>query len=215
VSAARERVLQTASRLFHREGIRAVGVDRIAAEARVGKMTLYRHFATKDDLVVAVLEGRDGPARAALAQAMEHAGDDPTARLLAPFAMLEPWFASPGFRGCPFMNAALELRDPADPPHPARAVAARHKAATRDAFAAAARAAGHDDSDADVLADQLALLFDGAIAQAQTRTDPRAVARAARAAAQALVAVASSSGSRQPSGSARTSAAPGPHEPGA
>ncbi|MCW2986101.1 MAG: regulatory protein TetR, partial [Conexibacter sp.] len=90
MSAARERVLATASRLFGREGIRAVGVDRIAAEAAVGKMTLYRHFATKDDLVVAVLERRDEPARAALAAAMDRAGDDPRARLLAPFAMLEP-----------------------------------------------------------------------------------------------------------------------------
>jgi AcrR family transcriptional regulator len=213
VSAARERVLKTAGKLFHREGIRAVGVDRIAAEARVGKMTLYRHFATKDDLVVAVLEGRDGPARAALDAAMEHAGEDPVVRLLAPFAMLEPWFTSPGFRGCPFMNASLELHDP---DHPARAVARRHKAATRDAFARAARDAGRPDDEADALADQLALLFDGAIAQAQMR-DPRTVARAARAAAQALVdsaAPPSVSGSRQPTGSASTSPSPGPHEPG-
>ncbi|HWI73794.1 MAG TPA: helix-turn-helix domain-containing protein [Baekduia sp.] len=181
MSAARDRVLKTASRLFHREGIRAVGVDRIAAEADVGKMTLYRHFATKDDLVVAVLEGRDGPARAALAAAMDHAGDDPRARLLAPFATLEPWFTGRGFRGCPFMNASLELHDPG---HPARAVARRHKAATRDVFVVAARAAGVTDPDA--LADQLAVLFDGAIAQAQMR-DPATVARAAQAAARALV----------------------------
>jgi AcrR family transcriptional regulator len=191
VSAARERVLATASKLFHREGIRAVGVDRIAAEADVGKMTLYRHFATKDDLVVAVLQGRDGPARAALAAAMEHAGDDPRARLLAPFVMLEPWFASRGFRGCPFMNASLELHDPG---HPARAVARHHKAATRDAFAAATRAVdGVDDPDA--LADQLALLFDGAIAQAQMR-DPATVARAALAAAAVLTPAARTSPQR-------------------
>jgi AcrR family transcriptional regulator len=183
VSAARERVLETASRLFYREGIRAVGVDRIAAEADVSKMTLYRHFATKDDLVVAVLEARDGPARAALAAAMESVGNNPRGRLLAPFAMLERWFASPGFRGCPFMNASLELHDP---DHPARAVAARHKAATRDAFARAAERAGFTEAYAGSLADQLAVLFDGAIAQAQTR-DPRTAARAARAAAAAVV----------------------------
>lgn len=186
MSAARERVLKTASRLFHREGIRAVGVDRIAAEADVGKMTLYRHFATKDELVVAVLEGRDGPARAALEAAMEHAGDDPRARLLAPFAMLEPWFASRGFRGCPFMNVSLELREPTHPPHPARAVARRHKAATRDVFAVAAREAGLADAESGALADQLAVVFDGAIAQAQMR-DPATVARAALAAAGVLV----------------------------
>ncbi len=182
MSAARDRVLRTASRLFGREGIRAVGVDRIAAEADVGKMTLYRHFATKDELVVATLEGADGPARAALAAAMEQAGDDARARLLAPFAMLEPWFTSRSFHGCPFMNASLELHDPG---HPATAVAARHKAATRDAFATAARAAGLGASAAP-LADQLALLFDGAIAQAQMR-EPVAVARAARRAAATLV----------------------------
>jgi AcrR family transcriptional regulator len=191
VSAARDRVLATASKLFHREGIRAVGVDRIAAEAQVGKMTLYRHFATKDDLIVAVLQGRDGPARAALAAAMRHAGDDPRTRLLAPFAMLEPWFASRGFRGCPFMNASLELHEPG---HPARAVARHHKAATRDAFAAAARAVeGVDDPDA--LADQLALLVDGAIAQAQMR-DPATVARAALAAAAVLTPAARTSPQR-------------------
>ena len=183
MSAARERVLKTASRLFYREGIRAVGVDRIAAEADVSKMTLYRHFATKDDLVVAVLEERDGPARAALEAAIEQAGDHPRGRLLAPFAMLEPWFTSPGFRGCPFMNASLELHDPG---HPARAVASRHKAATRDAFARAAEEAGFAKAAAGALADQLAVLFDGAIAQAQAR-EPRAVARAARAAAAAVV----------------------------
>jgi AcrR family transcriptional regulator len=186
VSAARERVLRTATRLFGREGIRAVGVDRIAAEADVGKMTLYRHFATKDELIVATLEGADGPARAALAAAMERAWEDPWARLLAPFAMLEPWFTSRGFHGCPFMNASLELRDPG---HPATAVAARHKAATRDVFATAAAAAGLNEAAASRLADQLAVLFDGAIAQAQMR-DPRAVARAALSAATTLVAAA-------------------------
>jgi AcrR family transcriptional regulator len=183
VSAARERVLKTASRLFAREGIRAVGVDRIAAEADVGKMTLYRHFATKDELVVATLEGADGPARAMLAAAMDRAGGDPWARLLAPFQMLEPWFTGRGFHGCPFMNASLELHDPG---HPATAVAARHKAATRDVFAVAAVAAGLHDDAAQPLADQLALLFDGAIAQAQMR-DPAAVARAALTAATTLV----------------------------
>jgi AcrR family transcriptional regulator len=200
VSAARERVLRTATRLFGREGIRAVGVDRIAAEADVGKMTLYRHFATKDELIVATLEGADGPARAALAAAMERAGEDPWARLLAPFAMLEPWFTSRGFHGCPFMNASLELRDPG---HPATAVASRHKAATRDVFAVAAAAAGLDAADAGALADQLAVLFDGAIAQAQMR-DPHTVARAAQHAATTLVTAAqenqamASSGPQEP-----------------
>ena len=176
----RERVLDSAARLFYREGIRAVGVDRIAADANVSKMTLYRHFPTKDDLVVAVLRARDEPARAALSAASRTAAT-PRDRLLAGFTMLEPWFTGRGFRGCPFMNASLEL---ADPGHPARRVASEHKVATRDQFSALAREAGVADPDA--LADQLAVLFDGAIAQAQMR-DPSGVARAALAAATTLV----------------------------
>jgi AcrR family transcriptional regulator len=176
----RERVLRAASKLFYAEGIRAVGVERIAAEASVSKMTLYRHFPTKDDLVVAVLEQRDRPALGMLVAAAEHAGDSPRDKLVAPFALLEPWFTGPGYRGCPFMNASLEL---ADPGHPAAAVASRHKGATRDRFAVLAAAAGVPDPGA--LADQLAVLFDGAIAQAQMR-DPIVVARAALGAATAL-----------------------------
>jgi len=176
----RDRVLAAASRLFYEEGIRAVGVERIAAEAKVSKMTLYRHFSTKDDLVVAVLEQRDEPARRMLTHAAR-TGKTSRERLLAPFMMLERWFTSEGFRGCPFMNASLELADPA---HPARAVADRHKRATRDEFEALASAAGVPDPAS--LADQLGLLFDGAIAQAQMR-DPTQAARAALAAAKALV----------------------------
>lgn len=179
--APRERVLRAASRLFYREGIRAVGVDRIADEAGVSKMTLYRHFATKDDLVAAVLTERDGPARDMLAAASSHAEGGPREQLLACFAMLGPWFASRGFRGCPFMNTTLEL---ADPRHPAGAVARAHKAATRDHFRDLAREAGARDPEG--LADQLAVVFDGAIVQAQLR-EPGIVAAAAVAAATALI----------------------------
>ena len=182
----RDRVIQAASRLFYADGIRAVSVDRIAAEANVSKMTLYRHFPTKDDLVVAVLERRDEPARAMLTAAAR-SGETPTDRLLAPFRLLENWFTAEGFRGCPFMNASLEL---ANPGHPAHAVAERHKTATRDEFAALARDAAVSDPVG--LADELAVVFDGAIAQAQMR-DPRLVARAAVAAATVLVSAATQS----------------------
>lgn len=178
---ARERLIETASKLFYREGVRAVGVERVAAEAGVSKMTLYRHFPSKDDLVVAALDARDGPALALLRAASEHAEGGPRERLLACFAMLGPWFESRGFRGCPFMNASLEL---ADPGHPARAVAARHKAATRDHFATLT--AELDVADPEPLADQLALVFDGAIAQAQMR-EPATVAAAALTAAASLL----------------------------
>jgi AcrR family transcriptional regulator len=196
LSEAREKVLGTASKLFYKEGIRAVGVDRVAAEAGVSKMTLYRHFPSKDDLVVAVLDARDGPALAALRATAEHATGGPRKRILAAFEMLGPWFGSRGFRGCPFMNASLEL---ADPGHPARAIANRHKTATRDHFAGLTDELGAKDPAG--LADQLALVFDGAIAQAQMR-DPQLVAQAACAAAEALLASASPTKERRARSSA-------------
>jgi AcrR family transcriptional regulator len=177
----RERVLRAASKLFYLEGIRSVGVDRIAREADVSKMTLYRHFPTKDDLVVATLERREGPAREAFEQAALAASDDPREQLLAIFELLAPWFGSDGFRGCPFMNATLEL---ADAEHPARRVAGEHKERTRAFFERLAREAGARDPEA--LSHQLLLLFDGAIAETQIAADPRP-GRDAAAAARALV----------------------------
>jgi AcrR family transcriptional regulator len=176
----RERVLKTASRLFYAEGIRAVGVERIAAEAKVSKMTLYHHFPSKDELVAAVLDGRDQPTLNMIAAAADQ-GADPRARLLMPFEMLDALFKSRGYRGCPFMNASLEL---AEPGHPASKVASRHKESTRDQLELRAREAGASAPAA--LADQLAVLLDGAMAQAQMR-DRATVAGAALAAATTLV----------------------------
>lgn len=114
-SEARTRVLDTADRLFYEHGIRAVGVDRIIAEAGVAKMTLYSHFPSKDDLVLAVLKHREEAMTVYFREALARhaaAGD----RLRAFFAALKGLLGSPGYRGCPFQNAAAEL---ADPDHPA------------------------------------------------------------------------------------------------
>lgn len=123
-SNARQRILQTAERLFYDEGVRAVGIDRIIAEADVAKMTLYNHFASKDDLILAVLQYREEQVNKMFSSRIERhvkLGMDP---LEAFFATLKQWFESPGFRGCSFINASVEL---ADADHPASQFAAEHK----------------------------------------------------------------------------------------
>ena len=114
-SEARQRILETADRLFYREGVRAVGIDRVIAEADVAKATLYSHFPSKDDLIVAVLRHREESVLAFFRTAMERHGRRTKDRLRAFFAALKDWFRSPDFRGCAFINAAVEL---ADPDHP-------------------------------------------------------------------------------------------------
>jgi AcrR family transcriptional regulator len=138
-SAARDRILSTASRLFYATGIRAVGVDRVIAEAQVARMTFFRHFPTKDDLVVAFLSGHVERARADLAQVRAAAGGDwPRAVLGWVLVTTEP--AAAGFRGCEFINTAAEFCDPA---HPVRTVVAEHRAWVRDVLSEALFELGH------------------------------------------------------------------------
>jgi AcrR family transcriptional regulator len=114
-SEARQRILETADRLFYQNGIRAVGVDRVIAEAGVAKMTLYAHFPSKDDLIVAVLRHREDALREFVGEAMGRHAKRAKDRLRAFFAALKDLFSQSGFRGCPFQNALAEL---ADPDHP-------------------------------------------------------------------------------------------------
>jgi AcrR family transcriptional regulator len=114
-SEARQRILETADRLFYQEGVRAVGIDRIIAEAEVAKMSLYKHFPSKDDLILAVLKYREECVLAFFRSAMERQGKKAKSPLQAFFAALKEFFESPGFRGCPFQNAAVELADAGHP----------------------------------------------------------------------------------------------------
>jgi AcrR family transcriptional regulator len=123
-SEARQRILETADRLFYQEGVRAAGIDRIIAEARVAKMSLYNHFASKDDLVLAVLKYREEVVLEFFRSAMERHRKKAKNPLRAFFAALKDFFESPGFRGCPFQNAAVEL---ADPTHPGTEFVRGHK----------------------------------------------------------------------------------------
>lgn len=123
-SAARQRIIETAERLFYAEGTRSVGIDRIIAEADVAKMTLYNHFASKDDLILAVLKYRETQFDEMIAKSIERHVRKGKDKLAAFFAALKDWFRSPGFRGCSFINARVEL---ADAEHPASQFAAEHK----------------------------------------------------------------------------------------
>lgn len=157
---ARDRLIAAAERLFYAEGIRAVGVDRLCAEAEVSKRSLYQHFAGKDDVVTAMLQAKAAEAAAHLAP-----GDhSPRQRILAVFEALDQAAESADFRGCPFVGAATELKDPE---HPATRVACEQKIALTEYFADALRSEGV--ADADLLALQLTLIFDGASAYGVVR----------------------------------------------
>ncbi len=112
ISEARRRILETADRLFYQEGVRGVGIDRIIAEAGVAKMSLYKHFASKDDLILAALKYREEGVLEFFHSTMERHGKKFKDPLRAFFAALKEFFESPGFRGCTFQNAAVELADP-------------------------------------------------------------------------------------------------------
>ena len=106
----RDRILQAASDLFYRQGIRAVGVDAIIASARVAKASFYHHFQSKDDLVVAWLQSENARWLDRVAAETERRTEDPAERLLVFFDVVEELIEQPDFRGCPYLNTAAELR---------------------------------------------------------------------------------------------------------
>jgi AcrR family transcriptional regulator len=119
-SKARERILDAAYELFSQHGIRAVGVDSIIERSGVARMTLYRHFASKDALVLAFLQRREERwTRDWLQQEVEQRSSDPAERLLAVFDVFDEWFQRPDFEGCSFINVLLEVTDPEDVIHQA------------------------------------------------------------------------------------------------
>ncbi len=173
-SGARSRILDTADRLFYAGGVRAVGIDRIIAESGVAKMTLYAHFRSKDDLILDVLRHREERFQAWFAEALgRHAGAEGD-RLAALFAALREWFERPDFRGCAFINASIELADPA---HPGFAFARQHKERFRGFVAGLIEESlGEAGSK---FAPAIALLIEGAIVGAvmQGSSQPAEVAR--------------------------------------
>jgi len=152
----KEKLFETAARLFYQHGYRAVGVDTIAAESGIGKMTLYRHYPSKDDLIVAFLKASNEDFWGYFEQSTANA---PTARdkLLAFFQALQDYVVSPECYGCPFINVATEYpeRD-----YAGHQVALEHKLSVRARFNELAREAGARQPEG--LANALLLLMDGA-----------------------------------------------------
>lgn len=159
---ARERLLETAVELFLRHGYRATGINQIIAETGVAKMTLYHHFRSKEDLILAALRRWDEQSRRWLTRRIDELASTPRDRLLALFDVLEEWFSTKGFRGCLFINAAAEF---SEVEHPIHRVAAEHKLLFHRYLLEQARAAGAREPE--TLALQIALLMEGAIVTAQ------------------------------------------------
>jgi AcrR family transcriptional regulator len=153
----RVRILAAARELFYRHGIRSVGVEAIAEAAGTNKMTLYRHFASKDELIAECLRQFAEEADGVWARlAAEHPGD-PAAQLKAWLAAVARRISDPADRGCALANAAIEI---AEKDHPARRVIEAFKSAQREHLAALAREAGAAEPEA--LADNLFMLLEGA-----------------------------------------------------
>ena len=171
----KERILETADRLFYLRGIRAIGVDTIAAEIGISKRTLYNHFPSKNALIEAYLQRRFVQPRPS--------DKPPAEQILATFDSLERRFSAKDFRGCPFVNAVAEL-GPDDTDRAVRNLAIAFKESRRIWFRDLLKQV--DVADAEGLATQLVLLVDGSIAQDLVRDDP-AMARAAKDAARVLL----------------------------
>ncbi|APS20585.1 TetR family transcriptional regulator [Streptomyces sp. Tue 6075] len=168
-SAARARLLDTATRIFYAEGIHSVGVDRIIAEAQVTRATLYRHFTGKEELVLAYLGQADQGIRAGVQAAREGEGSAAdTVRAVARF--VTGGIQSPGFRGCAFLNAVAEYPDPAHPVH--RAVLAHRQWFLETVTSLLAQVG---DEPAGGAGRHLVMLRDGAMA-AGCLSDPKPIA---------------------------------------
>jgi AcrR family transcriptional regulator len=176
-----ERILATASELFYREGVRAVGIQRVIDEAGIAKASLYAHYASKDELVAACLSRQGDCWRTSVEEGLRDPSLDARAKLLRIFDLQIERIASPGFRGCPFQNTGIEF---ADGGHPASAVTVTYRRWLHDLFSSLVREAGLRNPGA--VTGALIVLHDGSAASAQVDGNPDAARHARWAAAQLL-----------------------------
>ncbi len=181
VSALRRKILDVASELFQTRGINATGVDTIVAVAGTTKMTLYKHFGTKEGLILEVLRQRYREFIDWLSEQLRGDASPPGERLQHLFDYIEEWIAAPGFRGMPFLKAAAEFPNEENPVHRLSAAQALQ---FRQYLAALAEEAGVRD--AKILALQLSLLIEGAMLAEQMKRGSGA-ARQAKKAARVLI----------------------------
>ncbi|AYC33466.1 TetR family transcriptional regulator [Pseudomonas cavernae] len=181
-SSKREQLLDTALDLFAREGYHATGIDRILAESGVAKMTLYKHFKSKDELIVAALESRQRQIAEDLSEAQQGLGA--RERVLGVFDFVQTLTEGERFCGCLFINAAAEFHDRG---HPIHRQAAAYKAVVREYFQR--NLAALKVADAERLARQLQFLLEGAMTMAHIQ-GPASQGREAREAAEQLLAAA-------------------------
>lgn len=178
MTSKRDQLIHAALELFDAGGFHATGIDAIIARAGVAKMTLYKHFGSKDELIVAALDRRSEESMACLSAHAHAASDDPVKRLLSVFDAARRQCAEEGWRGCTFQRASGEFGDAENPVHIA---AARHAQRMQRFMTALCADAGVPD--APCLASQLCVLYMGAVASAQLSggTDPVCSARASAA----------------------------------
>jgi AcrR family transcriptional regulator len=162
-ATAQEQLLDAAEQLFYRDGIRGVGVDAVVERAGVNKMSLYRQFSSKDDLVVAYLARMDARFRTRIEGSIAKHPGEPARQLVQSIADLVVRASNPDYRGCPFVNIACEF---ADREHPARLAVAENKRYLMSRILELSAAAGADDPQ--LLADSLVLLVEGVYAASQT-----------------------------------------------
>lgn len=176
-----ERILTTADELFYREGVRAVGIQRVIEEAGIAKASLYAHYASKDDLVAACMERRAQSTRDAIEAVLAAAPADARAKLLTLFDFQYQAATDPNFHGCPVQKTTTEITEPN---HPARAVATRHRQWLQELFARLVKEAKLTSPE--FVTGTLIVLFDGSMAATVADNNPIAT-RYARWAAQQII----------------------------
>lgn len=177
----RDELVQKALTIFYRDGFHATGMDKLVAETGISKTSMYKHFRTKEELILATLRLRDEQFRNDMVRKMEALADTPKGRLLASFDTLHDWIMSNEFNSCMFIKASSEYQDPK---HPIHAAGAEHKRLLVNYLADLARKAGAEDPDR--LGRQLMMLKEGAIVTAHMQGKTHA-GDDAKAAARILV----------------------------
>ncbi len=172
-NSKREQIVDVALKLFYKDGFNATGVEKIRETANVSKKTLYNHFKSKDELILAVLRRRDEQFRNNFMRTVERIGKTPQERLEAVFDACDEWFNSKDFCGCMFINAAAEFTEADNPCH---VIAAEHLRLMNDYITGLAKDAGVENPEK--LAEQISFLMEGATVQAHVSGDKDAAQKA-------------------------------------